>query len=101
MGRTLSRLFLLTSAFLLSATFIETNAGAAAYDRSPPFSFSLLPQSALKTSGHTDGATIYSPRTSYAIFINYELGMHCVGFNVSYCCIITPYNRRGRSRPWI
>jgi len=34
----------------------------------------------------------YDPRNSYSIFINYELGMHCVGFDVSYCCIIAPYN---------
>jgi len=28
----------------------------------------------------------------YNIFVNYELGMHCVGFDMSYCCVIPPYN---------
>jgi len=28
----------------------------------------------------------------YRIFINYELGMHCTGFDFSYCCILPPYN---------
>jgi len=26
------------------------------------------------------------------MFVNYELGMHCVGFDMSYCCVIPPYN---------
>ncbi len=28
----------------------------------------------------------------YRIFIHYELGMHCTGFDFSYCCILPPYN---------
>ncbi len=36
--------------------------------------------------------TLYDPKGPYAIFINYELGMHCVGFDISYCCVIPPYN---------
>ena len=35
---------------------------------------------------------IYGPINKYNAFINYELGMHCVGFDMSYCCIIPPYN---------
>jgi hypothetical protein len=26
------------------------------------------------------------------ISINYELGMHCTGFDFSYCCVLPPYN---------
>ena len=36
--------------------------------------------------------TLYDPKNPYTIFINYELGMHCVGFDISYCCVIPPYN---------
>ena len=36
--------------------------------------------------------TIYGPKNNYNAFINYELGMHCVGFDMSYCCVIPPYN---------
>ena len=28
----------------------------------------------------------------FAIFINYELGMHCTGFDFEYCCVLPPYN---------
>ncbi|RMF86961.1 MAG: hypothetical protein D6739_02420, partial [Nitrospirae bacterium] len=28
----------------------------------------------------------------YRIFVHYELGMHCTGFDFSYCCILPPYN---------
>ncbi len=28
----------------------------------------------------------------FRIFINYELGMHCTGFDFEYCCVLPPYN---------
>lgn len=28
----------------------------------------------------------------YLISINYELGMHCTGFDFTYCCVLPPYN---------
>jgi len=55
------------------------------YDPAPPFSLKLL-------NSAEGGAKAYGPRNPYNIFINYELGMHCVGFDLSYCCIIPPYN---------
>lgn len=33
-----------------------------------------------------------APPRDYVILINYELGMHCTGFDLSYCCILPPYN---------
>ncbi len=35
---------------------------------------------------------IGSPPNDYNIFVFYELGMHCTGFDLSYCCILPPYN---------
>lgn len=32
------------------------------------------------------------PKNEYNITLNYELGMHCTGFDFSYCCILPPYN---------
>ncbi|MFK5984801.1 MAG: hypothetical protein QM479_05185 [Pseudomonadota bacterium] len=32
------------------------------------------------------------PINDYNITINYELGMHCTGFDFSYCCVLPPYN---------
>ena len=32
------------------------------------------------------------PPTEYLITVHYDLGMHCTGFDLSYCCILPPYN---------
>lgn len=32
------------------------------------------------------------PPRDYVILINHELGMHCTGFDFSYCCVLPPYN---------
>ena len=79
-----SRLLLICAAllpFMISAS-PSPDAGNA-YDTWPPFAFTQL------TSAGND---TYNPRNPYNILINYELGMHCVGFDMSYCCIIPPYN---------
>jgi len=48
------------------------------------------------------------PPRDYLIMVNYELGMHCTGFDMSYCCVLPPYNsilaqvvrtERGGDRP--
>jgi hypothetical protein len=35
---------------------------------------------------------ITSDQPDFKITMNYELGMHCTGFEFSYCCILPPYN---------
>jgi hypothetical protein len=35
---------------------------------------------------------ITSDQPDFKIMMNYELGMHCTGFEFSYCCILPPYN---------
>jgi hypothetical protein len=35
---------------------------------------------------------ILSDQPDYKIMMNYELGMHCTGFEFSYCCVLPPYN---------
>jgi hypothetical protein len=32
------------------------------------------------------------PKNMFNIMMNYELGMHCTGFEFSYCCVLPPYN---------
>lgn len=32
------------------------------------------------------------PKNNFNIMMNYELGMHCTGFEFSYCCVLPPYN---------
>jgi mono/diheme cytochrome c family protein len=69
-----------------------TTPGDTPYDTGPPFDLtSLEPVSPVShPAGNETG--LCEPRNPYNIFINYELGMHCVGFDISYCCIIPPYN---------
>jgi hypothetical protein len=35
---------------------------------------------------------ILSDQPDYKIMMNYELGMHCTGFEFAYCCVLPPYN---------
>ncbi len=51
-----------------------------------PFNLDNLPTAVI------NGITVFLPVNPYNIFVNYELGMHCVGFNMTYCCMIPPYN---------
>ena len=57
-----------------------------AYNANPPFKLSKLNPITV------DGKKAYEPKEAHSLFTNYELGMHCVGFDMSYCCVIPPYN---------
>ncbi len=41
-------------------------------------------------NGFSGGKT--PPKNAFNIMMNYELGMHCTGFEFSYCCVLPPYN---------
>ncbi len=55
-------------------------------------------QAAPVTIGHKQyggpevAADTSKPKNDYNITINYELGMHCTGFDFTYCCVLPPYN---------
>lgn len=63
---------------------------APAYDPNPRFTLSGLKEAG--PPGLPAADKLYEPKNPFNVFINYELGMHCVGFDMSYCCIIPPYN---------
>ncbi len=73
------------------ASLALSSIGAYAYDKNPPFSLDKLTKVMLEQD---NGRKIiaYEPKNDYNVFINYELGMHCVGFDMNYCCVIPPYN---------
>lgn len=75
----------LAVAVLLFASMLH-----AKYDTNPPFSLKSLNKTTYSAEGKKISA--YNPKSNYSLFINYELGMHCVGFEMSYCCVIPPYN---------
>ena len=77
---------------LASLTLLSVAASSAvAYDKNPPFSLNKLK----KFVGEDENGNKlvgYEPKNKYNVFVNYELGMHCVGFSMDYCCVIPPYN---------
>lgn len=84
---------LLFSGIVLCAVIVAVKAAdEKSYDTRPPFTLDLLKPAKTETGPPGKEAVVFNPRNPYNIFINYELGMHCVGFDVSYCCIIPPYN---------
>jgi mono/diheme cytochrome c family protein len=72
----------------VAIVFLAATPGRRDYDKTPQFKLSALKQASLLGSAEK----AFNPKNPYNIFINYELGMHCVGFDMSYCCIIPPYN---------
>lgn len=40
----------------------------------------------------TVNVNILSKQADFKIMMNYELGMHCTGFEFAYCCVLPPYN---------
>lgn len=79
-----------TAALTLAAMSSSASASVKEYDKNPPFSMTLLKPTEMDIGGKKVKA--YNPKNEYNAFVNYELGMHCVGFEMSYCCVIPPYN---------
>jgi hypothetical protein len=46
----------------------------------------------IRYQGPAVAADPAKPKNDYNITINYELGMHCTGFDFTYCCVLPPYN---------
>ncbi|NOY52785.1 MAG: hypothetical protein GXP58_04105 [Deltaproteobacteria bacterium] len=51
-----------------------------------------LATNAVARGRRSRGRHLNSPKKNYLIFTNYELGMHCTGFDFSYCCVLPPFN---------
>lgn len=82
-------LMLLLMSLCVNPTVVAAKNGY--YNTSPPFKLTnLMLIGMLGPKGKMIKA--YEPVHPYEIMINYELGMHCVGFDMSYCCVIPPYN---------
>ncbi|RMG35076.1 MAG: hypothetical protein D6720_07835 [Gammaproteobacteria bacterium] len=64
--------------------------GAAFVAGCAPQQTAKAPASGAKAGTAT--ADVTKPKNDYNITVNYELGMHCTGFDFSYCCVLPPYN---------
>jgi len=81
----------LLSALASVALITLSSTTASAYDMNPPFTLDQLNKyEGVDANGNKVKG--YEPKNNYNVFVNYELGMHCVGFEMSYCCVIPPYN---------
>jgi hypothetical protein len=88
----MKRNWLVCTLFLaLAALLLAPASSFGAQKDSSPFKLTALKKVKAKNKAGKR-VTLYDPRNPYEIFINYELGMHCVGFDISYCCVIPPYN---------
>jgi hypothetical protein len=93
----------------LTAQLVSGPTNAASFTLNPDGSFSYTPSSALSDNDNdsftyraSDGVNtsavttvninILSKQTDFKIMMNYELGMHCTGFEFAYCCVLPPYN---------
>jgi len=93
----------------LSAVLVSGPTNAASFSLNPDGSFNYTPNASLSdndndsftyiaTDGSNDSAVttvniaILSKQTDFKIMMNYELGMHCTGFEFAYCCVLPPYN---------
>lgn len=86
----LKRISVLAAAAMTLTVATTANADVKEYDKHPPFVLDFLKKVDYEANGKTIKA--YEPKNDYNLFVNYELGMHCVGFEMSYCCVIPPYN---------
>ncbi len=55
-----------------------------------PMTYAKKPDGGGGGGGGGGGET--SPKNAFNIMMNYELGMHCTGFEFAYCCVLPPYN---------
>ncbi len=90
MNRKIRGVSAFAAATLALSAVTAASAAVKDYDKNPPFSMTLLKPTTVETGGAKIKA--FNPKNEYNAFVNYELGMHCVGFEMSYCCVIPPYN---------
>ncbi len=82
----------LVLALLLLTFVLPASADVTSYNPNPPFRLDQLKPVEIRDEVSHLTLKAYQPKNPYNILINYELGMHCVGFDISYCCVIPPYN---------
>jgi len=81
-----NRMWLVTLGILLITLLGFSRAGWAA---------TTSASTGFPTASSTSSTSFFNvtpPKNTFNIMMNYELGMHCTGFEFSYCCVLPPYN---------
>jgi VCBS repeat-containing protein len=73
-------------------SFVYTPDGTQGQNSNDNFTYT-----AVDTHGNESNVAVVNIHTEsdqpdFKIMMNYELGMHCTGFEFSYCCVLPPYN---------
>jgi Bacterial Ig domain len=75
-----------------TGAFTYTPASDAADNGNDSFTYQAKDANGNLSNVATVNIHIQSDQPDFKIMMNYELGMHCTGFEFSYCCILPPYN---------
>ena len=73
-------------------SFTYTPGGSLGDNDNDSFTYQAKDADGNLTNEATVNIHIQSDQPDFKIMMNYELGMHCTGFEFSYCCILPPYN---------
>jgi hypothetical protein len=73
-------------------SFSYTPNGTLADNDNDSFTYVAVDALAAQSDPTTVNINILSDQPDFKIMMNYELGMHCTGFEFAYCCVLPPYN---------
>lgn len=73
-------------------SFVYRPDGTLAQNDNDSFTYRAVDQQGNESAVSIVNIHIESDQPDFKIMMNYELGMHCTGFEFSYCCVLPPYN---------
>ena len=78
--------------FNADGTFTYTPDGSQGDNDNDSFTYHAVDGDGNDSNVATVNIHITADQPDFKIMMNYELGMHCTGFEFSYCCVLPPYN---------
>ena len=81
-----------TLSFAPDGSFTYTPDAALSDNGNDSFTYQVQDANGNLSNVATVNIHVLSDQPDFKIMMNYELGMHCTGFEFSYCCILPPYN---------
>jgi hypothetical protein len=70
----------------------KTCTGGLCDNSNDSFVYRAVDNLGVASADTTVNINILSDQPDFKIMMNYELGMHCTGFEFAYCCVLPPYN---------
>jgi len=81
-----------TLALASDGSFTYTPDGSQGDNDNDSFQYKAVDSQGGQSAAAKVNIHITSDQPDFKIMMNYELGMHCTGFEFSYCCVLPPYN---------